>query len=157
MSSSSKDLCRREGGKLVRNGYGEWIKRNSVFMKQQDWCTYELTETVAASSKSTQVQTRKKILTVKRGSWFKFLHWSWRYLKLIPSVWKRENKLSAIACRCVLSATIQGRPHAQELSYIGPHKNRLNFGLLWLFYFCFFLSYCLFLLWYFLVLNIEST
>lgn len=28
-------------------------------MKQQDWCTYELTETVAAGTKPTQIQARQ--------------------------------------------------------------------------------------------------
>jgi hypothetical protein len=53
-SSKLRSLCRRGGRKIVKSQ--KW--GNSVFHTQQDWCTYEPKETVAASIRPAQVQAR---------------------------------------------------------------------------------------------------
>lgn len=80
---------RQEDCRSARCG---WLQRNSVFQIQQDWCTYELTETVTAHTGPTQVQARWGLKT--EGGKGPGVSPLTNTLSAINSCWQRGNQCS---------------------------------------------------------------
>jgi hypothetical protein len=68
--SRLSSLWTRGGRKIVRARGGGWLQENSFFKKQNDWHTYECTETVVGPTRPAHIQTRQ-------GSSTKKVKWTW--------------------------------------------------------------------------------
>lgn len=82
-TSRLRDLYRR-GRKTLRAKGDKWLQPTRVFQTQQNWCTYELTVTVAAHTRSAHVQVRWGPSTERRKE-HKVPPQPRRYLHAIPS------------------------------------------------------------------------
>lgn len=98
--SRPRDLCRREGKKIVRSQKG-WIspRKHSVFQKKQDWCTYELTEKTARTGPDRFKPTRVPALRWGRGPGLPPL--TKKVLQLIPTGKGKSGFLQWNLPRCI--------------------------------------------------------
>lgn len=59
------DFYERGGEKRIRARGDGWIQGSNIFQTQEDWRTSELTETVTAHERCSQVQTKQNPITKK--------------------------------------------------------------------------------------------